>query len=379
MLKVLVLAPGRSGSKSFTSLLQNLCRANGSDWIVKHQTEQALVTPAAEAWLLRKNPEPARQVLRGWKHQIEVSGNQNAFLGPIFREVCGEDLKIIRLRRNRDAHLKSFCTGPKVSPEVWGGYHGPDSDYAGPLYWFAPTAVWFGEMTQGEWNSLLTAERVTWYLDTLQRWMDEMAAGFESVFDIRTEELNQPETIDAIARFLNPSWTKRTEPVHQNQRSFYDYSKLSVAQAKEARRLWEGFDFQRALGESNYLLNHALEKAIESASDPLALLTNLENKIRSKRERRQESLAKLDLLESMGRQEDPAHLHERLELLMQIGRHKDAFEMAGSRIARAPRDRRALQLGAEAADKLEHAAMARRWREQAALEIAPSPIATRTN
>jgi hypothetical protein len=283
MLQVLVLAPGRSGTTSLQALIEGLCRANGCDWTVQHQTEQGPLTEAAADSILRGDESRAREVLAGWRHQVEVSGNQNAFLVPVFREVFGDGLKVIRLRREPEAHLKSFLTGPRVSPEVWGGYHDSTSDYQGPIYWQPPTAPWFGQMSAGEWDRLPSEERVRWYLETLQTWMDRGAESFERRLDLRTEELDEPDAIDRLATFLNPAWAERVEPVRQNCRRMFDYSKLTVAQAREARRVWARFDFNRALNDPTYLLSWAIDKTLDVADDRHRFLCDLERLVRDLR------------------------------------------------------------------------------------------------
>ena len=110
--------------------------------------------------------------------------------------------------------------------------------------------------------------------------MDQAASEFEHCLEVRTEELDQPATIDAIARFVDPTWTERVEPVHLNRRSMFDYSRLTVEEAKEARRLFERFDFHRVLREPEYLLSWSLEKALEAAERPAELLLEVERELR---------------------------------------------------------------------------------------------------
>ncbi|MEO0652496.1 MAG: hypothetical protein AAFZ65_17620, partial [Planctomycetota bacterium] len=352
---------------SMHAILDGLSRANGCDWTVLHQTEQGLVTQACEDAILRGDLTRAREVYSNWTHQIEVSGNNNAFLMPVMREVFGDDLKIIRLRREPEAHFKSFRTGPQVSPEVWGGYHGPDSDYDGPLYWWSPTPVWFGEQSEAEWEALTTDERIRWYADTLNTWMDREADGFEQRIDVRTEDLSDPETVDRIARFVDPSWTERVEPVHKNRRAMFDYAQLSVEEAKEARRLFEHFDFKRVLSEPDYLLAWALEKALEATDRPAELLLDLERELRQLRGDYQRAQGEIEQLGQALRRNpsDRGAFRGLMERLLVIDRPTDALRLASQWLSQNEDFEEGLELAARAADRLEDAESAARFRRRA--------------
>lgn len=251
-LSVLAIGCGRDGTSSITRILEDAFRRNGREDVrAIHECDNAEIYAAARVFIANGDPEPARAVISRWGQDVE-SGNGYAFILPVFREVFGPDLKIIHLRRNRADNVKSMVNHTSWNPSHWGGYVAFD----GPFEIVRPTAVDLEEISAPEWKKLTLQQRIEWYYETTHTTVENHKPLFRHVFEMSTDDLNNPGRLEELTSFLDPNWRNPASPSHLNANLNYDFASMTPEQRRKARKMWRHFDFQKAIGDPEYGLRH---------------------------------------------------------------------------------------------------------------------------
>lgn len=137
-------------------------------------------------------------------------------------------------------------------PLYWGGFlegYAPDGT---PLPVIRPTAPLFLEIDEDAWSSLTLEARLGWYYDKTHALAQKDLAAYEHVLHLRTEDLDDPATVDRIAQFLDPSWNSRCDPVHINANYPVDLSALDDDQRRTVEHGLDNLDKRRLLTEPTY-------------------------------------------------------------------------------------------------------------------------------
>ena len=86
-------------------------------------------------------------------------------------------VKIIHLRREREACVDSLIGRLVMYPETWGGYVETRENLQVarliPYELMMPTAVDAGEMDLGTWRGLSLRDKLGWYYDAIHRRIEE--------------------------------------------------------------------------------------------------------------------------------------------------------------------------------------------------------------
>jgi hypothetical protein len=128
-----------------------------------------------------------------------IVGNGYAPVLPIFAErLSDRKLSLIHLRRtDRDACVASL----KANAEFFSMGHGnyvPSSELQSKRI----AAFHFGEMTKLAWEALTLTEKFQWYYDKTHSLVESSQRLFDKFLDLRTEELDLPETRQKLAQFV---------------------------------------------------------------------------------------------------------------------------------------------------------------------------------
>lgn len=231
-MNVLVTGCARDGTTSATRIISDFYAANGRDAVTMHESTHRPLYRAINAWVERRDAEPARAALGGWTHEAEC-GNGPAFLMPIVREIWGPGLKVVLLVRERESHLDSLCRRPLVNPQNWGGY----VDHPAPAI-RRPTAVDFGEMTANQWAGITVRQRLDYYVAKTHALVRAAAPLFDHYLELPTEELSTPER---LCRFIEPSG-RPVPGKHVNRSAPVDYRQKTQDELRAIERTWFATD-----------------------------------------------------------------------------------------------------------------------------------------
>lgn len=297
-LKVLVVGAGRDGSLSTARMLEGLFGANGQTANSLHEAESFRTYLAVSDILQRDSSTRMTQLCRDFRHDI-VAGNGFGFALPVFRQVFGEGLKVIHVKRERAACIASLKQEAMANPLHWTGYlEGPEvldgaADVAeafAQLDPIRPTAVGDGEMTPGEWLSLSIEARLGWYYDRAHAAIEADIGDFPAHMQISTEALSDPATVERVMRFVDPAWTNMVAPVHVNA-SLLDAVPVNTAGwADDIARCLRDLDLGQLRSSASYPVVHFLRRWVDfhaevRATSIAAEADRLQDELRSLKER----------------------------------------------------------------------------------------------
>lgn len=184
-----------------------------------------------------------------WRHSVEVAHGLS-FVLPIVRVAFGRKLRIVRIVRERTAHVESLAKRVKINPGHWGGYADPETPVEIPR----PTAVDFGEMPAAAWWRLTTEQRFDWYLAKQAELFERDKGLFDEVSEMRTEDLSKTQTVARCAELLGPGFIADVPPVHVHQTVQFDLTGMSEDDLRTIEEVWEQLDYVRAIRDRSYPL-----------------------------------------------------------------------------------------------------------------------------
>lgn len=176
-LEVLILSAGRDGSRSLSRIVDDLYASNGRDEVsVVHRPGDF---PTLDRVLdhLRHGDGARMNDLFGSREPHVLAAAGLGFAMPVIAEVLGRGVKIIHLRREREACVDSLIGRLVMYPETWGGYVETRENLQVarliPYELMMPTAVDAGEMDLGTWRGLSLRDKLGWYYDAIHRRIEE--------------------------------------------------------------------------------------------------------------------------------------------------------------------------------------------------------------
>ena len=258
-LKILGIGTGRDGTLSLCQLIQNIYILNISHNVpvAMHETNGYDIYQGIQYFWSTQDSSPMITVMQNWSHQVEI-GNGYAFFMPAILKAFGPELKIIRLRRNRNKCVQSLSKRPLLNPHNWGGYVSEQTKIA----LTRPTAVDFKEMSIDSWRALSLEEKISWYYDKTHELLDLYLPKFNHVLEVSTEQLSHPDTIQTITQFINPTFTNLPQPVHVHLSSPFDYTELNSEERQRLENLFREMDVQKLIKSDLYPLEFFLNKII---------------------------------------------------------------------------------------------------------------------
>ncbi len=259
-LKVLVVGAGADGSRSLWTLIKSLHGANNAESQIQYLVDSYAVAEAAMRYVTNQEVDRIATMLNGWQHEIIV-GNNFGFFMPVVRDVFGPDLKIINLKRSREAAVRALIRQAELYPQNWGGY----VSLAEAHDIVRPTARHFKEMDAAEWARSSLAVRIGWYYDKNHALIEAARADFPQWLDITTEELSAPDTIARIGAFINPAWKASAGPVHLNAGSVFDLTAVTDPYDRiRLARVVRDFNLEQALASETYPIGYFVEQLQET-------------------------------------------------------------------------------------------------------------------
>lgn len=253
-LQLLVVGAGADGSRSISSMLERLYKANGAGE-VRCDSDGYALTQATMDYLVSKDDGRLRKVMAAWRGSAVVA-NMLGFAMPVIRAAFGPSLKIIHLKRPRAAGVAALVDRAELYPQNWGGY----TTLAAPHDIVRPTARHFGEMTARQWAEAGLASRIAWYYDKTHALIGAADRDFDNWLEVGTAELDDPATMARIARFIDPTWTVAVRPVHLNATAAFDLKRLPDAYDRiRLGRLLHDFDLAEAATSPAYPMTYFLQ------------------------------------------------------------------------------------------------------------------------
>ena len=279
---VLVVGAGRDGSRSLGRLVANLYAANGEQVGLHHEANSFRAFAGTAQFHDAGDGEWIRSICHNINAEV-VSGNAFGFVLPVLHEEFGGELRVIHVKRDREACIASMRHQAQSDPLVWDGYVGPalagastkDVDYE-PA---PPTAVLLGEMEEEAWNGLSLDDRLGWLYDTAHRLIEAHLHLFPYNMQVRTEELDKPDTIQRIAHFIDPAWRQGCQPVHLNHGLRGKDTDVDKDQHHTVQQVLADFDLHQMTASDTYPVIYFLQRmiAVHSSMDQHEALDELEN------------------------------------------------------------------------------------------------------
>ena len=221
-LQLVVAGSGRDGTMTMARLIGDLARANGQSWHVEHELYANHICN-----LLSQHYETGLSFYRQVVHDLiqampahAISGTTYQFALEQFADIHGPDLKLIHLKRkDREENIRSLekivYYRPAMAINMVADRCRTDSDD----YTFRLAAFHFDEMKKVSWEKLPVAERLAWHYDKTHALIEQAKQRFKNTLQVYTEDLGLPETIRAIAEFIDPEWKQSCPAVHLNART----------------------------------------------------------------------------------------------------------------------------------------------------------------
>lgn len=256
-LTLLVTGTGKDGTFSACELIRQAYAVNGETCHIAHEPDVLALLNAHTRYLETSDPawrDEIARIVSGWSLDVAVCGGAD-FCLDVFERQFGAALKVVHLKRTREAYLRSVLNATLANPESHGYY--VDGDLTFSLY--RPAAFHYGEMSRAQWDACSLEQRYAWFYDKVHQLFDEYRCRFDHTLVVETEKLSEPDTIDTLVRFINPMWSERPPAVHRNALRIVDHRDFTPAQRKQLHRLFVGLDIERLLASPLYPVNYFLQ------------------------------------------------------------------------------------------------------------------------
>lgn len=279
--KVLVTGTGKDGTYTTWDLIRQAFALNGVEARVEHEPDVFPIVNAYTRYLETGDDSHQGQIvdiLSQWEIDVAVSGALDFCLDLIWK-VFGSQLKVIHLKRKKDAYVQSVIHSTLANTESHGNYLTTEETYR--LY--RPAAFHYGEMTKEEWTRLSLKDKYAWYYDKIHSMHDKGIKQFENSLSIKTEDLSKQETIAKIVRFIEPEWKRVPPPTHRNAMRLIDHQMFPLEYRKKLHNRFVGFDVEQFMRSDLYPVNYFfsfinLEEALKTNDPELKeLIQHLEN------------------------------------------------------------------------------------------------------
>ena len=255
MVECLVVCQARDGSTSLRNIVHSLFFYNGEHFDFGYVSDTFELWPAILDHLRHGDTGPLYRILSSWNQKVEISHGLG-FVLPAVRAILGKDLKVIRVVRDPEDHVRSLVNQSQIDPE-----------HPGTQTVIRPTAVDLGEMDESAWSGLSLDDRFRWYVNKQTEMTDRHIALFSSVLTISTDELSDVSKIQEIGHFINPSWPLLPSPTHVHKLQGLDVSGLTSKQRRHVEHVWQNFDISKASSDSEYALKFVISEIRERYSD----------------------------------------------------------------------------------------------------------------
>lgn len=280
MLKVVAICCARDGSTSLREIVRGFYRENGMPLDLGYVSHTFDLWPAILSYIRDDDMDFLHNVLMRFDNSVEIS-HGFAFFLPVLRVIFGPKLKIIRIVREIEPHVRSLAKRVHINPDHWGGY----SEHSTPDTLMRPTAVDYNETTEDKWNDLPVKDKFRWFVRKQQELLDKHLFLFDDVITVKTEQLSDPDVIWRIGYFINPNWKKAPLPVHVHRTDIIDIENLPKSSIKAIEGTAEQLDFERMLSDDGYAVEFFIEillkKFRENPEKYRSYVENLAHKLSS--------------------------------------------------------------------------------------------------
>ena len=263
-METLVIAQARDGSTTFRDIVNGFFQLNCDvpNWGYVSDTFE--LWPAICNQIRDGYSQPLYQILESWEQRIEVSHGLG-FVMPAVRAVFGRNLRILRVVRDREDHIRSLAKRIHIDPEHWLGYADKSKeDFPSDLPTVPrPTAVDFGEESESEWRARTVEQRFGWFIDKQSALIDKYLSLFDAVMTVHTEQLSDLTVIRSVGKFIDPNWRLIPQPVHIHRTSNVEIGRYSKEIHKRIEGYWEQFDLDRVIEDPSYAARFLLDDLIE--------------------------------------------------------------------------------------------------------------------
>jgi hypothetical protein len=199
-LKVVCVGTGRDGSSSLCQMINTMFDAAGNQYEAGHEYRSrefhenfcGYQETGEQGYL-----DALRRDIMQCPYECIV-GNGYAAILPMFADICGNEIKLVHLRRaSREDCIASIVENCTIFPGAYRYYIStPDARFK------RMAAFHFDEMSRGEWEALSLSERCAWYYDKTHALIDRHENLFDRHLSVTTETLNDEATRRTLVELL---------------------------------------------------------------------------------------------------------------------------------------------------------------------------------
>ena len=254
----LCIGNGRDGTLSLKENIINICELNNSNYKVFHETYAAEVfnnlheNYNKKLYLKKKNQKIINKLNL---NEIHVSNGYSFLISELYLKFKN-NLKIIRIKRNKNEWLKAFKKNIKNYPKKHGNYTKINKP---EIY---RMAAWhFNEIKKNDWNALSLNKKLNWYynkndefIKNIKKYIDK-----KNILEIKTENLTKKETLKKIANFFDTNWKIPKFSLKTNI-SNLDYSKMPKFDKKILGTFYSSFDYLHAAKNPVFGANYFIDR-----------------------------------------------------------------------------------------------------------------------
>ena len=284
----LCIGNGRDGTLSLKENIRNICELNNSNYKVFHETYAVDVFNNLHKnynnnSLFKKQNQKIIDKLN--LNEIHVSNGYSFLISDLYLKFK-KNLKIIRIKRNKNQWLTAFKKNIKNYPKKHGNY----AKIKNPEI-YRMSAWHFNEMKKKEWDAISLNKKLDWYykkndefIRNIKKYIDK-----KNILEIKTENLTKKETLKKITIFFNSNWKTPLFSLKTNV-SNLDYSKMAKFDKKILGTFYSSFDYLYAAKNpvfgANYFINKVFlgyqnrKKYIHSTVDRKSFISFL-NKLKT--------------------------------------------------------------------------------------------------
>ena len=189
---------------------------------------------------MHNNPEiieEVRNVIGNWSAGEAIIGNGYELFLPLIKEIHGNEIILIHLKRDKQSWLKSWKDNVKTFPDSHGNY---SKSILPKIHRMA--AYHFNECEIEEWRRWSLNRKASWYYDKTHYLVNKYKNDFKKYLFFETYQLSDPASSLEIIRSCSKRWCNKKISAHVNL-SEIRYDKLSNHDRKICNRIYSQFDF----------------------------------------------------------------------------------------------------------------------------------------
>ena len=202
---ILGIGAGRDGTNSLTKIVKDIFSHNNHNGSVTHEKDHKFFYNAFSN--MHNNPEiieEVRNVIGNWSAGEAIIGNGYELFLPLIKEIHGNEIILIHLKRDKQSWLKSWKDNVKTFPDSHGNY---SKSILPKIHRMA--AYHFNECEIEEWRRWSLNRKASWYYDKTHYLVNKYKNDFKKYLFFETYQLSDPASSLEISRSCSKRWCNK--------------------------------------------------------------------------------------------------------------------------------------------------------------------------